>query len=123
MTIEADIQTTLDNYAGLSAFVSDRNYSVRLPQQPTYPNTVISRNSTEPSLTLTTRNIRTQALFSVDVRAETYNEARQVATQVIAAMEAATLFTALWRADADVPYEDDVETYRIAIDFSIWYNT
>jgi hypothetical protein len=123
MTIETDIKTVLDNDVTLAAQVGSRNYWAALAQEPTYPNTVTNRIDTEFSNTLLTRNTLTAGIFRADIRAETYADARTVANLVIAAMEAATTFTALVVSDNDVPYEFSVGTYRVSIDFSVWFNT
>lgn len=121
MTIEADILTTLNGYGGLSALVSSRNYAVNLPQNPTYPNTVFMRVSSNPNNSLTGRNTLMNARYQIDIRDNKFNAAQLAATQVIAAMEAATLFDALYLTDNDIPKEVQTETYRISIDFSIWF--
>ena len=123
MTIETDIITTLDGNASLLAAIGTRNYWLNLPQEPTYPNTVTNRIDTTYSNTLTTRNGLTQGLFRAEVRAEGHAAARSTANLVIAAMEASTLFTAIVVADNDVPFEDIVKTYRIAVDFSVWFTS
>ena len=121
MTVEANIKTTLDGYSALSALVSSRNYAINLPQNPTYPNSVYSRTTTDPLTSLSGANVKRKATFQIDVRGSTYASAVAVTAEVINAMKAATLFTAIWTDSNDVPYEDDTTTYRIAIDFSIWY--
>lgn len=121
MTIETDIITTLNAHVGLSALVSSRNYAVNLPQNPTYPNTANSRISSNPSNSLTARNPLMNIRQQIDVRAKTLHATREAAIQVIDAMEAATLFTAIILTDNDLPKESSTDTYRISIDFSIWY--
>lgn len=120
MSVSGDIKTTLDNYSGLSALVSTRNYAVSLPQSPTYPNTVFTRISTSPTTILSGRSTTTNFRFQFDCRAETQAGARSVADNVIAALDAATYKTVLLD-DQDFPYEDDVKTFRIVLDFSIWH--
>jgi len=121
MTIEADIKTTLDAYGGLSSLISTRSYSGRLPQNPTYPNVYYERVFTEPSNTLGARNILTNVRFQFEVRATTVLSKDNVVAQLKAAMEAATLFTALYTDEVVLPFEDEIQTYRSDIDFSIWY--
>lgn len=120
MTIESDIKSALDGYAGLSTLVGSRNYFIRLPQEPTYPNTVTNRVVSNPLNALDGRNEKQNARFRIDARGETYDSARDVAAQVIAAMEAAS-FTAVLIDDSDFPYEPEVKTYRVVLDFSVWF--
>lgn len=121
MTVESDIKSALDDYAGLSALVGSRNYFIRLPDQPTYPNTVINRITSTPQTTLSGRNAKQQARFQIDCRGTTYESARNVAAQVVSAMEAATAFTAVLLDDSDFPYEPEVLTYRVVLEFSVWF--
>lgn len=122
MTIEADILTTLNNYVGLSSLVSSRNYAVNLPQNPTYPNTVYMRVSTDPGNTLGTRNSLTNIRIQVDTRSDTLLSAISAAAQVKKAIEAATLFVGIYLNEETMPHENPTETYRVSQDFSIWFN-
>ncbi len=122
MTIEADILTTLNNYAGLSSLVSSRNYAVNLPQKPTYPNTVYIKVSTNPQNTLTGRNTLTNIRLQIDIRDTTLNGANLAAVQVKKAIESATLFDGLYINDNMTPREIPTDTYRMSLDFSIWFH-
>lgn len=122
MTIEADILTTLNNYAGLTSLVISRNYAVNLPQNPTYPNTVYMRVSTVPGSTLGTRNTLTNIRIQIDTRDATLNGAITTAVQVKKAMEAATLFDGIYLNEETIPHEFATETYRVSQDFSIWFH-
>lgn len=123
MSIEGDIISTLDGHAPLIALVSTRNYWRRLPQEPTYPHTVVQRINTEPHNTLTTRNPLTRMPARVMVYGQNPASVRQVADAVRGAMEAATLFTALWIDEQDDPFNNTINADIIAIDFSVWYQT
>jgi len=122
MTIETDILTTLNNYTGLSALVSSRNYAVNLPQKPTYPNTVFIKVNTNPQNTLTGRNTLTNIRLQIDIRDKTLNGASLAAIQVKKAIEAATLFDGLYINDNMAPQEVSTETYRVSLDFSVWFH-
>jgi len=121
MTIQTDILTTLNNFSGLSALVSSRNYAVNLPQNPIYPNTVFMRISSNPSNSLTGRNKLSNARYQFDIRDNTYNASLLTATQLILALESSSLFDAIYLTDNDIPKEIQTETYRVSIDFSIWF--
>lgn len=119
MSLETDVIAALDNDATLAALVSNRNYIVKLPQQPTYPNNVISfyriiENNLQGETSLE------HAEMQVDCRANTYAEARAVSEAVGAALAAATNFQTIGISEDDFAYDDDIETYRIVMRFSIW---
>ena len=119
MSIETDIKTVLDNYAGLSALVSTRNYIVKSPQNPTAPYNVLSYNR-EIQNTLSGESSIEHVELQVDIRATTYAVTRSVAIQVKAALAAATTVTAICLTDEDLNFEDDVSTYRTVLRFSVW---
>ncbi len=121
MTIEADILTTLNNYAGLSSLVSSRNYAVNLPQNPIYPNTVYMRITTVPGNTLGARNTLTNIRIQIDTRDETLNGSVATAVQVKKAIEAATLFDGIYLQEETIPHEFNTGTYRVSQDFSLWF--
>lgn len=121
MTVEADIFTQLSGYSNLTSLVSTRIYYNTLPQNPTYPNVVFSRVTTQPSNTLGTRNNRTQARFQFDCRATSDKSADEVAIQVIAGMEAATTFKSLYIDKSAFPYEPGIQGHRVNVDMSVWF--
>ncbi|MFV1982998.1 MAG: DUF3168 domain-containing protein [Thiohalomonadales bacterium] len=121
MTIETDILTTLNNDTDLSAIVSNRNYAVNLPQNPVYPNTVNSRVNSNPTNTLSGRNKLMNIRLQIDVRHTVLEKATDAANKVISAMEKSILFTALYLTDNHLPKENQTDTYRISIDFSVWF--
>lgn len=121
MGIESDIIDTLNNHSGLSQLVSDRNYAIHLPQKPSYPNTVFMRVSTTPQNTLTVRNALTSIRLQIDSRDRTYDNTRLVSAQVKDAMEKSSAFLALYINDNDIPVEFSTDTYRVSVDFSIWF--
>lgn len=122
MTIEADIITALEADGDLTALVSTRIYPMRLPQNPTWPNLVYSRSSTDFHNTISTNAAgQANARFQLDCRADDYAEVRDVAAKTLAAMTGATTFDALVVSDSDFPYEPNTDIYRVVLDFSIWY--
>ena len=121
MTIEADITTEFAGNSTLNALVAGRNYKGKIPQNPTYPYTFAQRISTSPVNSLGGSNSKVNARYQIDSFASTYAGAWALARAVRGAMEGATLFKALWLDDVDFNYEEDVEGYRIASDFSVWF--
>lgn len=119
MTVETDIMTVLDNYAGLTALVSTRNYIVRMPQDPTYPCTVLSyereiENHVEGESGLTHSELQ------ADIYAETYSAMRNIVVEFKAAMDSGSTFKSICLTDYDLPYEDTIEYYRTVLRFSVW---
>ncbi len=121
MSIESDILTTLNNHAGLTPLVGSRNYAVNLPQKPIYPSIVFLRISTNPSNNLSGRNALTNARFQFDIRDKKYESARLVEIEFINAMESSNLFKSIYLTENDIQKESATETYRISIDFSLWF--
>lgn len=119
MSIETDIKTILDGYAGLSNLISTRNYIVKAPQNPTLPNNVISYNR-DIINTVDGESGLEHVEIQIDTRALTYAETRSVAIQVKAAMAAATNIKSICLVDDDLPYEDGVDNYRTVLRFSVW---
>lgn len=119
MSIETDVFTVLDNYAGLTALVSARNYIVKLPQNPTYPNTVVSFDRTIEN-TLSGETSLEHSELQIDCRATTYSEVRAVVIQVKAAMAASTTYQSICLTDDDLNFDDEIDTYRTVLRFSIW---
>lgn len=119
MSIETDLLTILDGYAGLSALVSSRNYVINLPQQPDYPNTVSSFDR-DIINNLSGESGIEHIELQVDCRDETYSGARAVAIQVKAAIAAATNIKSLCIVDEDMPYDIDIDVYRVVLRFSCW---
>lgn len=122
MSIEATIKTVLDGYAGLTALVSTRIYSMQLPQQPTYPNIMFSRTSTNPQNTLNGLNALNNVRMTFEVRGSTALAVRNVITQLKAAILTSTSFKSLYIDEFHIPYENEINIFRVDVDFSIWFN-
>lgn len=119
MSIETDIKTVLDGYANLTAIVQTRTYVVSLPQNPTYPNVVLSYRR-EIENHLTGESDLEHVICQMDIRASTYSVTRSIAIQLKAAMASSTTFQSVCLSDDDVPYEDIVEYFRTVVRFSVW---
>lgn len=119
MSIETDIKTILDDYSALSSLVSTRNYIIKSPQNPATPYNVLSYNR-EIQNNVSGESSLEKVELQVDVRADTYAETRSVAIQVKAAMAAATTVQSYCITDEDVNFEDQVDTYRTVLRFSVW---
>ena len=121
MSIEQDIQTALNGNATLNALVSGRNYKGRVVQNPTLPYTFCARVSTIPVNHLGGSSQKINARYQVDCYASTYAGAWTLARAVKNAMESATTFKALWLDDSDFNLVEELESYRVISDFSVWF--
>lgn len=121
MTVEQDIITLLDAHVGLTALVGDRNYFDTLPQQPTYPNTVVHIANTTPTNHLTGAAALTDYYVQIDVRGTTKQSAVSTSIQAVSAMESATTFDCYWLGQTDFAYNDELNIYRRILDFSVMY--
>jgi len=119
MTIETDIKARLDAHSGLSALVSTRNYPIKLPQNATFPAIAYSRVSTNVITSLDDLH-KDNPRYQFDVIGSSYSSVRAVVVQLLDAMIAATTFTAVYISDQDLEYDDDLELYRVVVDFSVW---
>ncbi len=90
MAIEADLFAALTGHAGLSALVGSRVYPLILPQNPTYPAVTYQRISTPMAQVVTGAVAAASTRFQVNVWANTYSSAVNVAAQIRAALLAMT---------------------------------
>ena len=121
MSIEDDIKTTLDADVTLNALVAGRNYKGRIQQNPTFPYTFAQRITTAPVNSLGGSNARINTRYQFDCYASTFDGAWEVARALKDAMAAATLYKSLHLNSTDGNFSDDVEGYRVIVDFSVWF--
>ena len=128
MSFEEGLFYYLDNYAGLSTEVDNRIYPNLLPQQPpaVLPAVVYHRIST-PRLVALERSLLPQGRFQFDCWAETFQEAKDVAAQVKAALDVYsgamgdyTVEVSLIDDERD-DYEPETKRWRSMVEVVIWY--
>jgi len=86
MAFEEGLFHYLDNYAGLSEEIDDRLYPMVLPQKVTLPAVTYMRVSTPRNLAFE-RSFIPYPRFQFDCWAESYERAKDVAAQIVAALD------------------------------------
>jgi len=123
--IEQSLETYLKNYADLTALVGTRIYPAKLPQNFTPPAITYSRISSSRYYSHSGPSGLARPRFQLSCWAEHYGEAKQVAEQVRAALEA-------WPATKTVQaafvvneldgYEPETKLYHVPVDVIFWHN-
>lgn len=122
MSIEGDLTTVMTNDASLNALVSGRNYKGTIVQNSVLPYTFTQRVDTLPLQHLTGTSGTINARYQIDCYADSYANVWILARAVRSALESATLFKARWLDDIDGNFEEDMTSYRVISDYSIWWN-
>ena len=118
MTIATDIISTLQNYAGLSALVSNRNLT-KVNQNPTYPYNVLSFED-QPINNVEGESSVNNTLLQVDTYAETASEISDIMVQVQAALDASTTLKSVCTYRDYFNFDYDLDISRGVMRFSIW---
>lgn len=119
MALEAKIFSLLTTTTTITATMGNRIYPVRAPQNVAFPYAVYQRISggqlsgLEGYLTL--ENPRIQ----IDVYSTSYSQVKTLAESIHTQMETSTDFKNTLANDSDI-YEDELNAYRITMDFSCW---
>lgn len=123
MSIETDLYTQLSTHAGLTALVSTKIYPVLAPQKVDLPYCVYLKVSNVRQYSHQGFSNLERVRLQISCFAKTYSTAKDVAAQVIAAMEAwsASSVQAVIPDGEEDLYEEDTETYHIPLDFIVWY--
>lgn len=119
MAIGEDVYTELSGDAGLTALVSTRIYPAWLPQDTTMPAVSFSKISERVQNTIDGEVALRNHMYQFDVWADTYSEAHSIATALIAAMAAASLFKS-YRLGQTELYEPEIDIHRVSVDYSLW---
>lgn len=112
MSILTDIQSAI------SALVSGRCYPLIAPEKPAVPYAVYFQVANAPEVTIENTIPVENTRIQVDIFAKTYAESQALAAQIRTAM---LTLGAIPLLSVDL-YEQDVKLYRVAQDFSIWFN-
>jgi hypothetical protein len=107
-----------DIFDALKDLVANRCYPLMMPQNPTLPAIVYSRQASTPQYRLEGGSSLSQIRMEIDCYANTYEDAKSLASEVRSAMELAA-FKGTMIFDADF-YEPDVKLYRVVLDFYVW---
>lgn len=112
MSILTDIQ------AAVGALVNGRCYPLNAPEKPVTPYAVYFQVANAPEVTMATEVPVENTRVQVDIYAKTYAEVQSLADSIRSAMMGINAVPLL---SVDL-YEQDVKLYRVAQDFSIWFN-
>ena len=124
MGIESDLYGYLSTYAGLTALISTRIYPLVAPQNVTKPYCTYQKISLERKYSHGGYSGLQRPRLQVSCYAETYEQSRAVADQVIAALEAwpgaANIQAVFIENEIDL-YDPDTGLQYIPVDFFCYY--
>jgi hypothetical protein len=126
MPFEEGLFYYLDNYEDLAEEVDNRIWPTLLPQDPTLPAIVYTRIST-PRLYKFEDTFLPQGRFQFDCYAEEFQEAKNVAADIKAALDLYsgsmgdyTVETCIIEDEMDI-YEPETGRWRSMVEVVIWY--
>ena len=126
MPFEEGLFYYLDNYEALAEEVDNRIYPILLPQEATLPAVVYTRIST-PRLYKLEDEFLPQGRFQFDCYAEEFQEAKEVAADVKAALDLYSGAMGAYTVEMCI-IEDEMDTYepetgywRSMVEVVIWY--
>lgn len=123
--IETALYSRLTTYAPLEALISTRVYAVAPPQDVVLPYCVCSKVSNQRQYSHDGYSSLQRPRIQVSCFATGYLIAKQIAEQVIAALEswpgADNVQAAFMENEIDL-YEQDTKLYHVPVDFLIWMN-
>lgn len=126
MSLETELKSYLRSYAGLVALISTRTYLNKAPQQVIAPYCVFRKAGNERMYSHQGFSSLSKAQIEVNCYAETYLQAKAVADQVTAVMEAwpdanSSVQSAFQTDEQDLTFEDSTELHHILLDFAVMY--
>jgi hypothetical protein len=120
MSLESRIYAALSGATALTALVGSNIYPEHRPQEDTAPAVVYGRVSGLRLYHLQGFSGLENPRVQIDSYATSVDGRREVAAQVVAAMEASTTFKAMALISPMDDYDDRLKIYRRIFDFSIW---
>jgi hypothetical protein len=117
--LETRIYSLLSSDVTIKQRVNTRIYPVVMPQDVTLPAISYQRISSDPANTLSGFSGLKQSSVAINAWARTYDEAKQIAAEIHAAMEKATAFKCVLINDMD-GYDQDINLYVVSHDYSCW---
>lgn len=120
MSLETKLYAVLsDVVGGVYAIVGTRTYPDEAPQNVALPYVVYSRGSSGRVYSLSGYSGLENPRIQIDCYAETKSGVVSLSDAVIAAMRGSTTFSVAMDDPMDMPLEE-IGTFRITIDFSVW---
>jgi hypothetical protein len=124
VSIESDLYSYLSTYAGLIPLVGDRIYPLVAPQSVQAPYCTYQKISSGRQYSHSGFSNLSRPRMQVSCFAPTYLQAKAVAIQVIAAIEAwpgsGSVQAAFTENEQDL-YDPDTKLYYIPVDFFVYY--
>ena len=119
--LETKIFDQLTTSTRVTDYAGRRVYPVILPQSPTYPCISYQRIWGGQENLLSGYATLQNALIQIDCWATSYAAVKHLSTAVHYMMDVAgsTRFKAVLSGDQDM-YEDEVEIFRVSMDFQVW---
>ena len=123
MSAEISLYNLLSNYAGLTALVDGRIYPSIMPQNALCPAVTYNRVSTMPISALGSDTILTRYRFQIDVWAETFKDASEVADQAQKALQRQSDdngFEDIYIEDRHADYDHRARLHRVILEILPW---
>lgn len=126
MSFEQGLFEYLDNHAGLSMEVDSRIYPVLLPQKVTLPAVTYTRLAT-PRLHEFEKSLLPHPTFQFDCWAESYSRAKDVAEEVVSALDIYRGAMGDYTVEASIvdserdAYDAATGIHHVMVDVEIWY--
>lgn len=117
---ESAIYTALTNDATVTGLIGARVYPVIAPQNITKPYAVFRRITGLSVNGLDGELGTTNGRFEINVYAETYAQTKIISEAIKEAMKSSSLRSVLIY-DQDLDYEEEVELYRLMLEFRVWF--
>lgn len=127
MSVQGAIVNRLENYAGVSALVSDRIYPIVIPQNTTYPAIHYDDFSPVYYSAMGADATITATRFRVTAIDDSYSGAKALEVQILAALKRwsgtadGTTIVDVFHEVSNNIYDDDLGTYQTHIDFMVHY--
>lgn len=120
MPLEGRLYATLSGFSSLTTLVGDNIFPQKIPQGTSPPVVIYKRISGYRVHDLQGYSGLENPRVQIDVFTTSLDERRQIADQVIDAMEASTVFKAIMIPSPIDEWDDNLEIYRRILQFSIW---
>jgi hypothetical protein len=117
--LETRIYSLLASNPTIKQRINTRIYPVVMPQDVTLPAISYQRIASGPENTMTGFSGLKQSNVIINAWARTYDEAKQIAAEIHAAMETATEFDNVLINEMD-GFDQDVNLYVVSHDYSCW---
>lgn len=122
MSLETEIYSLLSGTTVITSLVNTRIYPVKAPQNAIYPHLIYTRISGGQANTLDGYADFENPRIQIDTYSTGYLECKNLSSSVHSVMNGATAFKSILVSDGDL-YEDEVDAYRVTMDFSCMNRT